>query len=119
MADGSPPRPQSLRIGLRGFLPLSEDVVSTRGQKLPSIIRDRSTASMRELRAQWVQRRQSTYINDVEQDVEREGDRQGRDREGESPREMQKRMSNASEGLLTPQMRSMRLIGNNNPRYEW
>lgn len=121
MADGSPPRPQSLRIGLRNFLPLSEDAVSTRGQRLPSIIRERSTASIKDLRAQFAQRHQSTYINDRDndQDVEREGDSQGRDKWGDGPREMQRRMSNGSQALMTPQMRSMRLIGRNNPRYEW
>lgn len=121
MADGSPTRPQYLRLGRQSFLPLSEDVVTTRGQRLPSIIRDRSTASIRDLRAQLGQRRQSTYINDRddEQDVEREGDRQSRDRGGDGSREMQGRTSNASQVLLTPQIRSMRLIGKNNPRYEW
>ena len=121
MANGSPPKPQCLRIGRQSFLPLSEDVVTTRGQRLPSIIRDRSTTSIRDLRAQLGQRRQSTFIkkHDDEQDVEREGDRQSSDRGGEEPREMQRRTSNASQVLLTPQMRSMRLIGKNNPRYEW
>lgn len=120
MADDPTPRPQSLRIGLRSFLPLSEDVVSTRGQKLPSIIRERSTASIGDLRAQLAQRRQSSYINDREdeQDIEREGDRQGRDRGGDESRKI-RRMSNASQVLMTPQMRSMRLIGKNNLRYEW
>lgn len=117
MADGSPPR----RIGLRSYLPLSEDVVSTRGQKLPSIIRDRSTASIRDLRTQLAQRRQSTYISDRddEQDVEQDSDRQGRERMGDDTRDIQRRMSGASQVLMTPQMRSMRLIGKNNPRYEW
>lgn len=67
------------------------------------------------------QRRQSNYINDREdeQDVEREGDRQGRDKGGNDLRELQRRTSNASQVLMTPQMRSMRLIGKNNRRYEW
>ncbi|MCJ1464697.1 hypothetical protein MMC07_003310 [Pseudocyphellaria aurata] len=121
MADTSPPRPQSLRFGSRSFLPLSEDVVSTRGQKLSSIIRQRSTASIGDLRSQMAQRRQSTCINDRddEQDVERDGDRQSRDRGGNDPRELQRRMSNAPQVFMTPQMRSMRLIGKNNSRYEW
>lgn len=31
----------------------------------------------------------------------------------------ERRMSHAAEVLMTPQMRSMRLIGNSNPRYQW
>ena len=30
-----------------------------------------------------------------------------------------RRLSDAAKALMTPQMRSMRLIGNSNPRYKW
>jgi hypothetical protein len=30
-----------------------------------------------------------------------------------------RRLSDAAKLLMTPEMRSMRLIGNNNPRYNW
>lgn len=116
MADAHPPRPQPFRIGsLLNFLPLADDAVSTRGQKLPSIIRDRSTASIRDLRAQFSQLQPSHD----EEDVERDGDRRGRERGGNDHSEGQRRASNGSQVLMTPQMRSMRLIGNNNLRYQW
>lgn len=129
MADDSSPRPKSYRIGsLRGFLPLSDtsNSFSTRGQKLPSLLHSRSTANVKDLWAQTPQRRSATpeTNEDNENDVERDADR-GYD--GPSPAKsrlsrMERRMSNVSDGgevLMTPQMRSMRLIGNNNPRYQW
>ncbi|MCJ1227390.1 hypothetical protein MMC12_004045 [Toensbergia leucococca] len=93
------PRPQSFRVGsFRGFLPLSEDVVSTRGQRLPSLIQRRSSIGQL-----GPARRQSMYQDpNEESDLERDS-----------------RISNGAHILMTPQMRSMRLIGNNNPRYKW
>ncbi len=130
MADDSSPRPKSYRIGsLRGFLPLSDpsSAFSTRGQKLPSLLQSRSTASAKDLWAQTPQRRSAfpeTYEHD-ESDAERDADEASYD--GPSPAKrgvpkLGRRMSVMSDGsdvLMTPQMRSMRLIGNNNPRYQW
>ncbi len=129
MTDNSSPRPKSYRIGsLRGFLPLSDTskAFSTRGQKLPSLIQSRSTANVKDLWAQPPQRRSATpeTNEDEDSDVERDADR-GYD--GPSPAKsrlskMDRRMSGVSDGgevWMTPQMRSMRLIGNNNPRYQW
>lgn len=132
MADdfsSASPRPKSYRIGsLRGFLPLSDtsNTFSTRGQKLPSLLQSRSTTNAKDLWAQTPQRRSATpeTNEDDESDVERDADR-GYD--GPSPAKsrlsrMERRMSGISDGgevLMTPQMRSMRLIGNNNPRYQW
>ena len=129
MTDDSPPRPKSYRIGsLRGFLPLSDtsNAFSTRGQKLPSLIQSRSTANAKDLWVQTPQRRSTTpeTNEDDESDVERDADG-GYD--GPSPAKsrlskMDRRMSGVSDGsevLMTPQMRSMRLIGKNNSRYQW
>ena len=117
MADAQPFRPQSFRVGsLLNFLPLSDDAVSTRGQKLPSIIRDRSTASIRDLRAQFTQLQPS---NNDEDDIERDGGRRGGERGNDNSEGQRRRASNGSQVLMTPQMRSMRLIGNNNLRYQW
>ena len=129
MAEGSSPRPKSYRIGsLRGFLPLSDtnSPLSTRGQKLPSLLQSRSTTNAKDLWAQPPQRRSATpeTNEDDESDVERDADG-GYD--GPSPAKsrlskMDRRMSGVSDGgevLMTPQMRSMRLIGSNNPRYQW
>ena len=129
MTDDSSPRPNSYRIGsLRGFLPLSDtsNAFSTRGQKLPSLLQSRSAANAKDLWTQTPQRRSATpeTNGDDESDVERDADG-GYD--GPSPSKsrtskVDRRMSGVSDGgevLMNPQMRSMRLIGDNNPRYRW
>ena len=129
MTDDSSPPPKTYRIGsLRGFLPLSDtsNAFSTRGQKLPSLIQSRSTANAKDLWVQTPQRRSATpeTNKDDESDVERDADG---GYEGPSPAKsrlskMDRRMSGVSDGaevLMTPQMRSMRLIGKNNSRYQW
>lgn len=116
----SPARLEPFRISsLRNFLPLSEETVTTRGQRLPSIIRERSVTSLAEIRRPTSHRRAHSIVSNSEDelDVERDGDRLGRERGGED--DAQRRMSSASLALNTPQMRSMRLIGNNYPRYQW
>ncbi len=122
-----------VRIGsLRGFLPLSEDIVSTRGQRLPSLIHGRSTANIHDVRPQLAQRRLSAYYETTDADRE-QGSNHERDIEraagdvrkgarvtsGSKGSEDKKKMSETSDILMTPQMRSMRLIGNTNPRYQW
>ncbi|KAL8816940.1 MAG: hypothetical protein Q9223_004136 [Gallowayella weberi] len=127
MAQSSPEKPPNVRLGtLRGFLPLASDAVSTRGQNLPSLIQSRSSASLRDVRALLNQRKQSLYHDetDDELDPERDGESWGGQRDRQSPAKSkyaasERRTSSASEVLLTPQMRSMRLIGNSNPRYQW
>ena len=120
MVDTSPPRQRPYRVGSLGnFLPHSEDTMSTRGQRLPSLIRDRSVSSLKDMRAQIVQRRHSAH-NDTEdeQDIERGLDEEAEEGRGGRLRPKRK-MSDGSQILATPQLRSMRLIGNNNPRYQW
>ncbi|KAA6416093.1 MAG: cation efflux family [Lasallia pustulata] len=105
MADDFKPTSPFRITRLRQFLPLSDDVISTRGQSLPSLIRSISTASLHDLRLQGPQRRPSRVARGEEggeMDIERNCD----SRKGEDAR-------------MTPQMRSMRLIGNSNPRYQW
>ena len=131
MTDDSP-RSNLYRIGsLQGFLPLS-DTFSTRGQKLPSLIQSNSSANIKDLRVQIAaQRRSATPEPDADQesDIERDADdrsvnnfeaRSLRNRSGKEVRRTS--MMSGSDGaeiLMTPQMRSMRLIGNSNPRYRW
>ena len=119
MADSTTGRPSPIRIGnLRGFLPLSEELVSTRGQSLPSLIQNRSSASLKDLRGPYGPSRKHgkyNYESDEEMDIERDVDASIR----ESRMGGNRRMSNGSQALNTPQMRSMRLIGNSNPRYQW
>ncbi|KAL8950211.1 MAG: hypothetical protein Q9222_003740 [Ikaeria aurantiellina] len=126
MANFSPDRPSNVRLGtLRGFLPLSSDAVSTRGQNLPSLIQSRSSASLRDVRALLQQRKQSVIQDhtDAEPDLERDGDVQDGPNSTASPTSSktprpERKTSNASETFMTPQMRSMRLIGKSNPRYQ-
>ena len=127
MADSPPERPAAVKIGsLRGFLPLNDTTVTTRGQVLPGLIHNRSSANIHDLK----KRRQITIQgeNDVEDgDVERYADRI--DFRWDTSPPMKRRfsksertggaMSEISQILNTPQMRSMRLIGNSNPRYQW
>lgn len=120
MTDSSPPRQPASRLGaLRNFLPLNDVQVSTRGQTLPSLIQNRSIGNLKDFRAQMAQRRAGTADTT---DGEEEGDTEGLSPAKSRPGRMERRMSNLSVGsevLMTPQMRSMRLIGNNNPRYQW
>ncbi|MCJ1397100.1 hypothetical protein MMC11_000292 [Xylographa trunciseda] len=127
MADSSPPRSAPFRIGaFPGFLPLSEDLVSgsTRGQKLPALIQSRSTANLHDVRNQ--ARRRPSFSRartgyDGQDDEESRGDVESRrgSLEDASKKRLQRLMSVGAEVLMTPQMRSMRLIGNSNPRYQW
>ncbi|KAL8848821.1 MAG: hypothetical protein Q9221_006199 [Calogaya cf. arnoldii] len=124
MANSSPDKPPIVRLGtLRVFLPLAGDAVSTRGQNLPSLIQSRSSASLRDVHALLQQRKQSLYHDDTDDDtdLERDGPLRDLQKERQSPSKhpSERRTSNASDVLLTPQMRSMRLIGNSNPRYQW
>ena len=118
MADAASGRPPIVRIGtLRGFLPLFDELVSTRGQVLPSLIQNRSSASLKDLRGSLGPKLlgKHGYESDEELDVDRDADGSIR----ESRIGGRRRMSNGSQILNTPQMRSMRLIGKSNPRYQW
>lgn len=105
--------------GFKGFLPLNADAspMATHGSgALSSLIRVRSSASIHSS----PNRRLSSHAGrDTIDDEEALGDFAGRRlRDVDDPfRASQERR--ASEVLMTPQMRSMRLIGNNNPRYRW
>ena len=129
--DSSPPRPKSYRIGsLQSFLPLS-DTYSTRGQKLPSLIQSRSSANFKDVRAQLAaqQRRSVTPDMDGDEGSDVDGNGDARSVNFVDPSHAKskfgkgmRRMSGISDGgevLMTPQMRSMRLIGNSNSRYKW
>jgi hypothetical protein len=107
----SPPNAAPFALGgMSGFLPLNEDAVSTRGQRLPGLIRNRSAASLYGL-----QRHTPVARLSDEEQTSGTGPLRLSSREAGDGR----RMSVGAEVLLTPQMRSMRLIGNSNPRYRW
>ena len=92
------------------FLPAGTEpsALSTRGQNLPNLLSRRPST----LRSS--ERRLSA---DSDDDVE--SFRHGLMMAFERDRESERRASVGAAVLNTPQMRSMRLIGNNNPRYRW
>ncbi|KAF1813507.1 hypothetical protein P152DRAFT_322590 [Eremomyces bilateralis CBS 781.70] len=112
--DNSPRHPS-----LRGYLPLSEDVnpLSTRGQSLPGLIQNRSSSNLALLR------RTSVYqLAGALEDAEdgRPRSTLGHEHGGwESESRRNSLLAQMPASLMTPQMRSQRLIGNSNPRYRW
>ncbi|KAL9028841.1 MAG: hypothetical protein Q9196_002845 [Gyalolechia fulgens] len=110
MADTSPGKG-----ALRAFLPLATDQVSIRGQNLPSLIQSRSSTSLRDVRAYLSHRKQSAYHHDTDEepDVERNGDARigqrtdhGQPSASNKYERLEQKTSNASEILMTPQMRN-------------
>src|SRR4051794_12596565 len=103
--------------GLPGFLPLNEEAaVSTRGQWLPSLIQSRSSNALSTLG------RRRGRVNSLQSSST--GDEEARPAQDERRRPTlneidARRMSVTADILNTPQIRSMRLIGNSNPRYRW
>ncbi|OCT46732.1 cation efflux family protein [Cladophialophora carrionii] len=120
-------RPHYQLGGLSSFIPLNEEpsTLSTRGQRLPTLIQSRSSASLFTLPRRPTTRRGSVHSHHSNEDEEH-----GHDddldfmspprRRTLPPSEVDpRRMSLGPEILMTPQMRSMRLIGQSNPRYHW
>lgn len=117
--------------GLSNFIPLNEEqsAISTRGQRLPSIFNSRSTASLLNIARRNTDSRprrnsfHSAHSNDEEttqqQDEELGQSSPLRRRTTNETDRDPRRASTGPEILNTPQMRSMRLIGNSNPRYRW
>jgi hypothetical protein len=134
--------------GLRAFLPHTTDegAISTRGQALPSLLHNLSSSNITPRRASsWRYladlgkrggggggsdaeesprkagglapsvRSQRRYSNSSNEDED--GVTFGSRRPLLSPQD--RRLSNAAITLMTPEMRSQRLIGNSNPRYQW
>lgn len=127
----SPPTtPLGYRIpALKGFLPLSEDTsLSTRGQHLPALIRDRSSKDIHGLARRETLRRRSSLdgsfapgsVKPSDDSSDTETLRPGLSSSARSIGERDdRRQSTGASALMTPQMRSQRLIGNSNPRYKW
>jgi hypothetical protein len=115
----SPPKPYAgYRLGgLSSFLPLNEDAaLSTRGQRLPSLIQSRSSNALSTLGKYRSRLNSSQGIST--------GDEEARPAQDEIRRPSlteidARRMSANADILNTPHIRSMRLIGNSNPRYRW
>ena len=104
--------------GLTGFIPLTgEDAFpsSTRGQRLSSLIQSRSSTNLYTLH------KSTRPLSFREPNDEENGSIEppAPQRRSSFIEIDHRRMSLAPEILQTPQMRSMRLIGNSNPRYHW
>ena len=130
------------RQGLRAYLPHTTDdtPIATRGQHLPALLHSlsysgtpRRTPSWRYLtdlgakedspkkQAATSVRSQRRYSGSSTEDDDG-GVSFGRRPFGSSANlsdRMDRRQSNAMITLMTPEMRSQRLIGNSNPRYRW
>lgn len=130
MSDDERDSPRSYRIpGLKGFLPVNheDNAMSTRGQALPGLLSARS-ASSNDKRA--FRRRPSSFSSE-------NGKQSNGERAPTDPNDLESGRRHSSftpmwgdsdsepmedsrmSLLMTPQMRSMRLIGYNNPRYRW
>ncbi|THY31634.1 hypothetical protein D6D01_02836 [Aureobasidium pullulans] len=124
--------PSSSRLsgsGVKSFLPLSEEsALSTRGQHLPQLIRERSATNTPG------RRRRSSLDGNFAPGTSFEDSAAVSDNEPPTPSQPRlkataavadqnpdafRRLSSGAAALMTPQMRSMRLIGNSNPRYRW
>jgi hypothetical protein len=103
--------------GLSAFIPLNEEAsISTRGQRLPGLIQSRSSNALHTL-ARYrgrVNSMQSSSTGDEEARAALDDGRRPALSEIDA-----RRTSVTSDILNTPQIRSMRLIGNSNPRYRW
>jgi hypothetical protein len=109
--------PKFGRIGkLRGFLPLNEEpnVMATHGSgTLTNLIRSRSTASLHAMT-----RRPVSFLGRDTADEE-EGAQESLRRHSHDGDDMRPSNGRRESILNDPRMRSMRLIGNSNPRYRW
>ena len=137
--------PTAVRPGLmrrsssvRAFLPLmDETVLSTRGQNLPSLISHLSSSFQSRPQSG---RRGSILFGSDERDLEsglrpaydrRSSSREGGDwsrrpslylasgSQSTPPCLPDAGTENEAAAVMTPQVRSMRLIGHSNPRYKW
>ncbi|KAI4726782.1 hypothetical protein E4T49_05402 [Aureobasidium sp. EXF-10728] len=116
--------------GAKSFLPLSEEsALSTRGQHLPQLIRERSITNAP---ASTGRRRRSSLDGNFAPGTSFEDNAAISDNEPPTPQQARfrattndqnpdasRRLSSGAAALMAPQMRSMRLIGNSNPRYRW
>ncbi|KIX95899.1 uncharacterized protein Z520_08154 [Fonsecaea multimorphosa CBS 102226] len=130
MEVATPRRPHYQLGALSGFIPLNEEpnAMSTRGQRLPSLIQSRSTTSLLTLQRRPLTRRGSVTSHHSDEDEEHQDPQResfetlnatGRWRPSTPSETDPRRMSVGPEILMTPQVRSMRLIGQSNPRYHW
>lgn len=138
MADPTNDEQQASRThyrlgGMSTFIPLNEEqtALSTRGQRLPLMFQSRSSTSLfsgRRAEPPPAPKRRASFhsASSADDDTERGLDDELPSMGEGSPLRRRtthdtdpRRMSLGPEILNTPQMRSMRLIGNSNPRYRW
>jgi cation diffusion facilitator family transporter len=109
---------QPYRIGaLPAWTSLTEEAaVSTRGQRLPGPISTRSRSALFTL-ARHTRGRPGSFSMDGDEEASLASD--DRPRRSNLVEIDSRRMSVGAEILMTPQVRSQRLIGNSNARYRW
>jgi hypothetical protein len=113
--EASPRRP-----ALRAFLPLSEDVAfSTHGRNLQGLMRNLSSTPRRTSTYRAHDHNSDEEVGRLSGELERRRSWDDNSFEERRIPGEDRRLSNAALVLLTPQMRSQRLIGNSNPRYRW
>lgn len=97
--------------GQKGFLPLNSDSnpLATRNGSLQNLISRRPSSTVRSNRSE----RRGSASSDEDVDTLRSGLLAAYINNSE------RRLSAGAAVLMTPQMRSQRLIGNSNPRYRW
>lgn len=123
-------KPRYILGGLSSFIPLQDEhnAIVSRGQRVPSLIQSRG--SERNLFS--LGRRNRAFSTSDDESIEattaldsparRPILRHGHttiDRDRDLDLNEERRMTHAAEVLMTPHMRSMRLIGSSNPRYRW
>jgi hypothetical protein len=112
----SPPSQSLFRPDRPAYMPVREDsVISTRGQNLPALLQSIGTPPVR---------RVSSFRFDLGEDTEslkKPGERSRRNslEDEDRPAYERRASEHAAKTLMTPQMRSQRLIGHSNPRYRW
>jgi len=117
----SPPQPFSFSFHpdrKPSYIPSwEESVISTRGQNLPTLLQSIGASQIR---------RASSFRLDLTEDVEgqkKPGERSRRNSfdtiDDDRPAHERRASEHAAKTLMTPQMRSQRLIGYSNPRYKW
>ncbi|KAK3715376.1 hypothetical protein LTR37_007104 [Vermiconidia calcicola] len=132
MTNSSPPKTYRI-AALKDFLPLSapEAAKPTRGLSIQGGMHSQSTSNLAALRVRGNVGRRTSSFGSRSPESTRDPDNEIPERQsrvlGGSPtthwgggsKEQEDRKTSVPSVLVTPQMRSQRLIGNSNPRYKW
>jgi len=121
----SPERSSPFRLGgLRSFIPLSEDVSRATRPRLPPLNQSRTSSAIPDVaRSNHSAPRNKGRASSIDAGDHTDDDHEENDDEAQATADnfesTTRRKSAPPAALMTPQMRSQRLIGNSNPRYKW